>query len=352
MIPRRTPRPTSNLRPHRLPRWRRLLAEAVSDPVELCALLDLSPEDVGLAAKDAGFPLRVPRGFVDRMEAGNPRDPLLLQVLPVRREHHAAPGYGQDPLAEIGSGPAPGVLHKYRHRALLTLTGACAVHCRYCFRRHFPYVEHGIGRAAWKEAVAYLAGDPSIHEVILSGGDPLSLPDERLADLAEELAAIPHLQRLRVHTRLPVVLPERVDDALLDWLAGADRRLQPVVVIHANHPREIDDEVSQALQGVRQRGITLLNQSVLLRGVNDHTDTLSELSERLFESGVLPYYLHLLDPVDGAAHFDVPEAEGQGLVAAMAARLPGYLVPRLVREVPGARTKVPVDLHRAFLQES
>lgn len=332
------------------PSWQRSLAQGVTDPEELLRRLDLPVELLGDRSRAerarAQFPLRVPLAFVRRMLRGDPDDPLLRQVLPLDRETEPAAGFGPDPLAEEETLSAPGVLHKYRGRALLVVTGACGVHCRYCFRRHFPYAEASPGRSGWDAALAYLADDPSIEEVILSGGDPLAVADERLAELARRLEAIPHLRRLRVHSRMPVVLPERVDDELLGWLAGT--RLRPVLVIHANHPREIDDEVAGAMDRLRRAGVTLLNQAVLLRGVNDHEQTLRELSEVCFEAGVLPYYLHLLDRVAGAAHFDVPEGEARRLVTALAKTLPGYLVPRLVREVPGAGAKVPVDLAAAL----
>jgi EF-P beta-lysylation protein EpmB len=243
-------------------------------------------------------------------------------------------------LAETACGPVPGVLHKYHGRALLVTTGACAVHCRYCFRRHFAYDELPRGRRWWDEALAYLRADATISEVLLSGGDPLTLPDVQLAQLADELAAIPHLQRLRLHTRLPVVLPTRVDDALLAWL-GANR-LSPVVVIHANHPAELSDEVLAACRRLREAGATVLNQSVLLQGVNDDVAVLTSLSQRLFAGGILPYYLHVLDHVAGAAHFLVDDTRARELHVGMMAALPGYLVPRLVREEPGQAGKTPL----------
>lgn len=326
------------------PAWQRELAAGVASVGELLALLGLpasaAGEAVGAARAAADFPLRVPRGFVARMRPGDPRDPLLLQVLAGAAEVEPVAGWGPDPLAEAAAQPVPGVLHKYHGRALLVVTGACAVHCRYCFRRHFPYGERGLTRSAEARAHAWLAGEPTVAEAILSGGDPLTLPDRRLAELAARLAEIPHLERLRVHTRLPIVLPERVDDALLAWLTGT--RLAPVVVVHANHAREIDPAVAAALGRLRTAGVPVLNQAVLLAGVNDSPEALADLSEALFAAGALPYYLHLLDPVAGAAHFDVPEERALALHALLAARLPGYLVPRLVREVPGAAGKVAV----------
>jgi EF-P beta-lysylation protein EpmB len=347
MIPRSTAPSTPQAAGTGRAAWQRELAAAVRDPLRLLEMLGLDAADVRatLLGDDAAarvaavqFPLLVPRGFVARMRRGDAADPLLRQVLAVGAESAPAAGYGLDPLAERGSGPLPGVLHKYRGRALLVVTGACAVHCRYCFRRHFPYAGEALNTGAWDAAVDYLAGDPSIHEVILSGGDPLTLTDGRLAELARRLAAVPHLRRLRVHSRLPVVLPERVDEALLAWLAGG--RLQPVMVIHANHGREIDTAVAAAVGRLRDAGVPVLNQTVMLAGVNDSVEALADLSERLFAAGALPYYLHQLDPVAGAAHFAVADDHAAALVAELAARLPGYLVPRLVREVPGAQSKV------------
>jgi EF-P beta-lysylation protein EpmB len=318
--------------------WQRALQQAISDPAELLAVLQLDPQWLEPARAAARlFPLRVPRGFVSRMRRGNPRDPLLAQVLPLGAECDVVPGYVPDPVGDLAARAGAGVLQKYHGRALLFTTGACAVNCRYCFRRHFPYAEENASRADFQPALELLRADATVREVILSGGDPLTLGDRRLAALLAGLQAIPHLRRVRLHTRLPIVLPERIDPGFLAvWSAV---RLQKVVVVHANHAHEIDDSVRDALAGLRDTGTTLLNQAVLLRGVNDRTDDLVALGETLFEAGVLPYYLHLLDPVAGAAHFDVPEDTARGLVAEVAARLPGYLVPRLVRESPGEASK-------------
>jgi L-lysine 2,3-aminomutase len=339
MITRSAAQPAS----HPVPHWQRLLAEAVSDPTELLALLNLPASLLpgGQAAAEL-FPLRVPRGFVARMRPGDPADPLLRQVLPVGEETLTVPGFGPDPLMEGETTAERGLLHKYRGRALLITTGACAVHCRYCFRREFPYEDHRPGPDGWRTALEYLARDPSIREVLLSGGDPLVLSDRRLAALAGELAAIPHLERLRIHSRTPVVLPERLDDSFVSWIGAT--RLKCVLVLHANHPRELGDGLASGIHRLRVAGTTVLNQSVLLRGVNDDVDTLAELSERLFDLGILPYYLYLLDRVTGAAHFEVSEERARDLVYGLQGRLPGYLVPRLAREVPGEAAKVPVDL--------
>ena len=303
----------------------------------------LVPADVaalhseGARAAAGRFPVRITRELIARMRRGDPGDPLLRQFAPSAEETIAVEGFSRDPLAEAWVSPVPGLLHKYQGRVLLILTGACPVHCRYCFRRHFPYGDHALGDDALEAALAYVRADPSIREVILSGGDPLSLGDEALATLEARLAAIPHLRRLRVHTRWPIAAPSRVGAALLDWLGGS--RLRPVVVVHCNHPAEIDGEVGGALAALRSRGVTLLNQSVLLRGVNDSAATLCALSEALDAAGVLPYYLHLLDPVEGAAHFLVGEDEARRLLRDVAARLPGYLVPRLAREQTGKPAK-------------
>ncbi len=336
-------------RPHGAPErgaWRRILAEGIADLGELLDAVGLDPGVVGdgsaAAAAVRQFAVRVPRGFVARIRSGDPDDPLLRQVLADAREEIPVPGFVIDPVGELSAARAPGLLSKYPGRVLIVVTGACAVHCRYCFRRHFPYPAHAVAGRDWGPMVAAVAADPSVEEVILSGGDPLMLPDERLAALVGALAEVPHLRRLRVHSRMPVVLPERIDDALLEWLAGT--RLTPVMVVHANHARELDTSVLAALGRLRAVGVTVLNQSVLLRGVNDSVAALAELCRALLEAGVLPYYLHLLDPVAGAAHFDVPEPEARALVSELMTVLPGYLVPRLVRELPGALAKIPVTV--------
>jgi len=320
--------------------WQTLLAQAITDPEMLLRALHLSLDLLPAALQaGSGFRLRVPAGFVARMQPGNPSDPLLRQVLPLGEELVAAPGYSSDPLAELDAMPAPGVLHKYRKRVLLTMTGACAVHCRYCFRRHYPYSSSNPTRE-YAQTLDYLQRHSDINEVILSGGDPLTLPDNRLAGLVAELESVPHLQRLRIHSRVPVVLPERIVPELLSWMTAT--RLQLVLVIHSNHGNEIDSGVTAAMQQLHAAGITLLNQSVLLQGVNDLASTLIDLSEKLFAARVLPYYLHQLDPVQGAAHFAVTDHKARELVQDMRSALPGYLVPQLVREQPGHPSKTPV----------
>lgn len=274
------------------------------------------------------------------MEVGNPQDPLLLQVLPLDAEFINTEGYNFDPVGDQQASPHPGLLHKYQGRVLIVVTGACAIHCRYCFRRHFPYSEHHIDNTQWQQNLSYIQADDSIHEVILSGGDPLSLSDERLQSMVNDLASIQHIKRLRIHTRLPIMVPQRVTSSLLDTLIG--NRLYPVVVVHINHANEIDSDVSLALNRMKNAGITLLNQSVLLKNINNNIQTLSQLSESLMQNGVLPYYLHQLDKVQGAAHFAVGPFESRMILKGLRDQLPGYLVPKLVQETKGASAKLPV----------
>ena len=322
-------------------RWQQALREAVRDPRELLDLLGLDRLVPRLSDEAAAqFPLRVPRGFVARMRRGDPNDPLLRQVLPLDDEMRPMPGFALDAVGDGAAKTAPGVIQKYRGRALLVATGSCAIHCRYCFRRHFPYAEETAARDGWREAVDLIRQDASIEEVLLSGGDPLSLSNGKLAELTGALADIPHLRRLRIHSRLPIVVPERVDDGLMGWLTALP---WPVtLVVHANHANEFDGTVDAALGRLRAAGVHLLNQAVLLRGVNDSVDALGALSERGFAAGVLPYYLHQLDRVAGVAHFEVDDAHARALHAGLAARLSGYLVPRLVREIPGDTGKRPL----------
>lgn len=327
-------------------RWQQLWRESITDPRELLRVLDLSLHEAMLPRADTGFALRVPRGFVARMRRGDPADPLLRQVLPLAAELDDVAGFTLDAVGDIAARASHGVLHKYHGRALLVATGSCAVNCRYCFRRHFPYAEETAAANRWEQAIAYLRGDASISEVILSGGDPLSLSTAKLAEFSQALATIPHIRRLRIHTRLPVVLPERIDTDLLDWLGTLT--LQRVIVLHANHANEIDGGVVAACAALRQAGATLLNQTVLLRGVNDDLAALAALSERLFDAGVLPYYLHQLDRVAGAAHFEVEDNRALALHGALRERLPGYLVPRLVREIAGAPCKLPLGSEQSM----
>jgi EF-P beta-lysylation protein EpmB len=322
--------------------WHTALREAIRDPDELLDLLQLGDEFRAPARRAAElFPLFVTRSFVERMQRSDPSDPLLLQVLPLGAEETELPGFTSD---AVGDGPAhraPGILQKYAGRALLIASGACAVHCRYCFRRHYPYGAEPRRMEDWEPALALLAGDPTLNEVILSGGDPLMLTDHRLGELLTRLESIPHLNRLRIHSRLPIVLPERVTSELLGLLTGL--RLTPMMVVHANHPRELAGRCGEALRALVRAGITVLNQAVLLKGINDDVDVLARLCLELVDRGVLPYYLHQLDRVAGTAHFEVPVEVGRQLIAALRSRLPGYAVPQYVQEIEGAPHKVPLN---------
>lgn len=321
--------------------WHRSLAQAIRDPEALIRELSLSHDWIAPARRAAEvFPLLVPRSYLRRMQPGNPHDPLLRQVLPLEEELLVAEGFTADPVDDAAARKAPGLLHKYRGRALLVATGSCAVHCRYCFRREYPYQEEPRTLKQWEPAFQAIACDEFLHEIILSGGDPLMLTDRRLHELIGRLEEIPHLRRLRIHTRLPIVLPDRVTPELVQRLR--EGRLTPIVVVHANHPHEIAGDCAAALSQLVQSGLTVLNQAVLLRGINDGAEAQIELSERLIDLGVIPYYLHQLDRVQGTSHFEVEERVGQEIIAAMRKRLPGYGVPQYVREVAGQPHKVPV----------
>ena len=318
--------------------WQTVLSQTISSPAQLISYLEL-PESLLDRADQAclEFAMRVPKPWLDRIEKGNIHDPLLKQILPAAEELHQVPGFITDPLAEKESNPTEGLIHKYQGRVLVVLTGACAINCRYCFRRHFPYQENKLGPEQWQAILDYIQADTSISEVIFSGGDPLVSSDKRLQQLVQDLEQIPHLQRLRIHSRLPVVLPQRVTANLCSILEKT--RLNVVTVIHSNHANEIDNAVAQAVTLLKQAGSTVLNQAVLLRGINDSVEQLKALSETLFQAGILPYYLFTFDPVKGAAHFDVPDSEAKQLIQQLQAQLPGYLVPKLAREIPGQPSK-------------
>ncbi len=322
----------------RIPEWQAELKAAIRDPRELGRVLGL-PDEFAELGREAirQFPLFAPRPFVGRIERFNPRDPLLLQLLPTRHENDSNHLFKRDPVSDQAATLAPGVIKKYTGRALLIATGACAIHCRYCFRRHFPYDSSPQGTIQWQNSLAAIRDDTSIHEVILSGGDPLMLNDENLQRLLKLVSEINHVQRLRIHTRLPIMIPSRVTPILIDSI----RSIRPVVniVIHCNHAREIDVDVENAISRLVDHGIPVLNQSVLLRGINDDLHTLVGLSNRLINLRVLPYYLHQLDRVEGAAHFEVPVEVGKQLVGDMRKLVPGYAVPRYVAEVAGECSK-------------
>ncbi|HEY9030991.1 MAG TPA: EF-P beta-lysylation protein EpmB [Kangiella sp.] len=322
--------------------WKKLLSQAISSPFELLSRLDLSIQDLPYSIlAEHRFVQKVPEPFIERMEKGNPHDPLLRQVLAVSDENLEVAGFVSDPLKEQES-EVPGLLHKYRSRVLVMLSTACAINCRYCFRREFPYQEHQTGREGWQAIFDYLAAHPEINEVILSGGDPLAVNDPYLTDFIQQLEKIPSVIRLRIHTRLPLVIPQRVTKGFIDALTQT--RLQSVVVLHINHPNEIDELFAQATARLHQSGIHLLNQSVLLKGVNDNSEILAELSEKLFAHHIQPYYLHQLDKVSGAHHFAVDDAQAVKIMQELNTSLAGFLVPKLVREEAGKASKSPIDL--------
>ena len=320
------------------PDWKLELSRSVTTIDKLLDSVNLHRSQLSASQQAAAdFPLRVPRPFIERMQPGNPADPLLLQVLPVQAELDSVVGYSPDPLEETQSNPVAGIVHKYANRLLLVVSPTCAINCRYCFRRHFPYEENRQGKQQWQSALDYIRNDTEINEVIFSGGDPLAANDHFLAWLTEQIADIAHIKRLRIHTRLPVVIPSRIDRAFLSW--ATTTRLKPIVVLHINHSNEIDSQLIDSIRRLQDCGIRVLNQTVLLRGINDSAECLAELSESLFDCDVMPYYLHLLDPVAGASHFDMDENRAKTLYTELQALLPGFLVPKLVREIPNKPSK-------------
>jgi len=322
--------------------WQSQLSDLITDPSELLSLLELSSDQLlsGAILASEKFKLRVPRAFVGKMNAKNPLDPLLLQVLPHHLELEEHPEFVTDPLGEEAANQLPGVLHKYKSRFLLTLTGACAVHCRYCFRRHFPYQENLPKNEDWLNIKNYIEANPNINEIILSGGDPLTLSNRKLALWLERLSSLKQIQILRIHSRVPIVIPNRIDEQLISLLKNS--RLRIVLVVHSNHASELDDFTCSKLLQLSDHHITVLNQAVLLKGVNDSAQTLIDLSYRLFEARVMPYYLHVLDKVKGAQHFDLESSEIDDIYRDVLANLPGYLVPKLVREIAGEKNKTPL----------
>jgi EF-P beta-lysylation protein EpmB len=321
--------------------WNKILAESVKDVETLLSQLDIPITDLNHRQQASlDFPVLIPQPFIDKMNKGNANDPLLLQVLPQRSELESVEGFIKDPLAEKHSNSQKGIIHKYHGRVLVLLSTGCAINCRYCFRRHFPYNENRIGSNDWNNTLEYIAKAPSITEIILSGGDPLMLNDVQLEKFIKQAEKIPHLERLRIHTRLPVVIPQRITDELTNILQKT--RFRCVMVLHINHSQELDNNLISKLSKLKQAGITLLNQAVLLRGINDTVEAQVDLSYALFNAGILPYYLHLLDKVAGAHHFDISEKKATQLHQQLLLKLSGYLVPKLVREKSGEGSKIPI----------
>nr|WP_136250494.1 EF-P beta-lysylation protein EpmB [Ningiella ruwaisensis] len=322
--------------------WQSELANAYTDPASLLNYLQLNPEDYAqhFAARRL-FNMRVPRPFAKLMQTNKWDDPLLKQVFPAKEEFQSHPDFVGDPLQEHNNA-LPGILHKYQNRALFIVKGGCAVNCRYCFRRSFPYEENAVSKAKWRDVLNYVAKTDALDEVIFSGGDPLMAKDSHLAWLAEQISQIPHIKRLRIHTRFPVVIPQRINDEFLSWFAKV--KLQKIMVFHINHANEVSPDLKSACAKLRGAGVHLLNQAVLLRGINDSVQEQIALNEAVFEAGILPYYLHLLDKVEGASHFDTPQDKAKQIMAEVIKRQPGYLVPKLVREIAGQPGKTPIDL--------
>ncbi len=319
-------------------KWQEILADLISEPKELVEFLELDSSKRPASMKAcADFPLKVPKPFARRMEQGNWDDPLLKQVWPDAAEEVVDRALSNDPLRESSFNVQPGLLHKYRGRVLLTAAPHCAVHCRYCFRRHFDYQSNTPGRARWRDSLDYIAADSSIKEVILSGGDPLAAPNSYLRWLLAELDSISHVQTIRFHTRLPIVIPQRIDSEFLSLLRALNSRC--VIVLHSNHANEIDNNVANAMSTLAKDGHSLLNQTVILKGINDEARVLSDLSHALFRIGILPYYLHLPDRVAGTGHFQLSEEDAIALLTSLQSELPGYLVPKLVKEEPGQGSK-------------
>jgi EF-P beta-lysylation protein EpmB len=320
-----------------LPNWQKELNNAVKNPLQLLQLLNISPQSVPLSdAARKSFAMLVPLPFIKKMKMGDINDPLLKQVLPIRDEELVSPNYTTDPLQEHNSA-IPGLLHKYQSRVLLILKSGCAVNCRYCFRRHFPYQDNNINKKQLQEVIHYIKKHPEVNEVILSGGDPLMSKDDFLQFVIDQLEPLVQLKRLRLHTRLPVVIPSRITDRLANMLQRS--RFNVICVLHINHANEIDQTFQDAIYKLHQAGVQLLNQGILLKGVNDNSQSLIALSEALFAAHILPYYLFLLDKVQGAQHFDIDEMKAKRLIQEMNTALPGYLVPKLSREIAGEKSK-------------
>ncbi|MEE9411531.1 MAG: EF-P beta-lysylation protein EpmB [Methylococcales bacterium] len=322
--------------------WQQELATAFTQPQQLLHYLDLAEIDYyqehDIHQAVDSFSLLVPLSYAQRIQKGNPNDPLLLQVIPSSQELKSVPGFDSNPVGDIQALASPGLLHKYHGRVLLITSGACPVHCRYCFRREFPYQQNQISSRQEQQALSYITQNTEINEVILSGGDPLILTNRRLGQLIERLESIAHVKRLRIHSRVPVTLPSRIDIGFLHLLSNT--RLQTILVTHFNHANELlATDVAYALNHLAQTNVRLLNQSVLLRGVNDNAHSLAMLSEELFNAGIMPYYLHLLDKTSGTSHFELADCEAQAIYLTLQGLLPGYLVPKLVREIQGKQSK-------------
>lgn len=322
--------------------WQKELANVVTCPKVLLEMVGLSSQvhENDIKARSL-FPVRVPLPFIKKIRHGDANDPLLLQVMPRHQEFLTKSGFNKDPLLEQDNNQ-PGLLHKYKSRVLVMFKTGCAVNCRYCFRRHFPYQENQLNKRSLIDALSYIKSDKNINEVILSGGDPLMAKDDAISWFLDELEQIPQIKRMRIHSRLPVVIPARITEQLCERLAKSPLKI--IFVNHINHANEIDNDFKSAMNMLKQANVLLLNQAVILKDVNDTVDAQINLSEALFDADVMPYYLHLLDKVEGASHFDIDEAQAIKIMAELLEALPGFLVPKLVREIGGQKSKTPIDL--------
>ena len=323
--------------------WQQQLKNTVNNIQELCSELDLDYNTLkhGRLNLQPKFPLKVSRYYLNKINKNNLNDPLLLQILPQVEELKSAPNFCHDPLEEEKYTKVPGLIHKYHNRVLLTVTGACGIHCRYCFRQNFPYENNILAQKERDLQLDYIIKNININEVILSGGDPLCVNNKYLDLLLSSLTSIPHIKTIRFHSRMPIVIPDRIDEELIEILNRYinNQHVNIVLVTHCNHPDELDEHIKNKMALLKNIGITILNQSVLLKNINDNAKTLVDLSHKLFECHILPYYLHLLDPVTGTSHYEVKHSNAKLLIKEVSSKLSGYLVPKLVQEIAGMPSK-------------
>lgn len=317
--------------------WKTILRKNFTSISALADFLELSFEQRSQLIQNPNFPLNLPLRLAQKMAKGTLDDPLFKQFVPLQKELIETSFFKADPVCDKSFLKQKKLLKKYEGRVLLLCTSACAMHCRYCFRQNFPYETD---EKSFHEELKWIEKHLSVHEVILSGGDPLSLSDEKLEKILLPLASMSHIHRIRFHTRFPIAIPERIDKGFLKLIKQLPQQLY--FVIHCNHPKELDAEVFNCLKSLQKTGSVVLNQSVLLKGVNDKLDTLVELSRQLINGGVIPYYLHQLDQVKGAAHFEVPVAKGRLLIKKMTQLLSGYAIPKYVKEIAGELNKTPL----------
>ena len=317
-----------------IPLWRKIQRENFTSLEKLCTYLELNSDQISQLTESKKFPLNLPSRLAAKIEKGTLNDPLFKQFVPLHEENHSSDDFVKDPVGDCNASQSAKYLKKYAGRVLLMPTGACAMHCRYCFRQNYSYAPYQSGLS---QELAWIDQDPSIKEVILSGGDPLSLTNDSLQEILHSICAISHVERIRFHTRFPIGIPERIDKTFLALLEACSKQVW--FIIHCNHPRELDLDVLASLKKIQKLGIPVLNQSVLLKGVNDCVDTLQALCEKLAANGIFPYYLHQLDRVERAAHFEVSQTQGRQLIQELNKRLSGYAVPKYVQEIPGEPSK-------------